>query len=127
VKNIIVFVFIIFTISVSIYGCSNRSAKLIGNVYTFQDDSVRFVAGFDNDTLFYTVKDMLHESLKVASHRSKYIFQKINDSTFVVELATKPKFWETNTWEIIIDDKDGLYSAKSKRYFKKTGDKNSMK
>ncbi|MDQ3019910.1 MAG: hypothetical protein M3R36_04965 [Bacteroidota bacterium] len=125
--KIIIIAAIFFIFAFLIFGCSNRSARLIGNVYTHQDDSVRFVAGFDKDTLFYTVKDMLNDSLKIASHRSKYTFNKINDSTFLVVLTSKPKFWETNTWEIVIDDKDGLYSANSKRYFKHTDDKNILK
>ncbi len=128
-KNTIVVLSAVLVISFLISGCSkNRSAKLIGNVYTFQDDSLRFVAGFDQDSLFYTVKDMMNESLKVAFHKSKYKINQVNDSDYIVILETKPRFWETNTWEIVIDNNGrGLYSANSKRYFKLTDDKNVLK
>lgn len=124
-KNITIFSVFIF-VTVILSGCSNRSTKLIGNVYTFQDDSLRFVAGFDQDTLFFTVKDMMNDSVKVAFHKSKYKINKVDDSTFIVEVEKKPKFWEKNTWEIVIENDNGLYTVGSKRHYKKSDDRNSL-
>lgn len=126
-KNTFKIFSVLIFISVFVPGCSNRSSGLIGNVYTFQDDSLRFVAGFDQDTLLFTVKDLMNDSLKVAFHKTKYKINKVDDSTFIIEVEKKPKFWEKNTWEIVIDNNNGLYTTGSKRYYKKSDNRNDLK
>lgn len=95
-------------------GCQSRFDKIKGKVYLYEDSIYAFTAGFDNDTLYYIMKD----AQRPYFHRSKYKSKKINDSTFLIELTDKPKFWEKNTWEIVIHDEKGFSSRESNKYYK---------
>ncbi|MEO6694859.1 MAG: hypothetical protein ABIY50_06120 [Ignavibacteria bacterium] len=92
----------------------NRFDKLIGRVYYHEDSIFQMTAGFDKDTIYYIMKD----SLRPLFHRSKYKSKKIDDSTYLLELTDKPKFWEKNSWEIIVRDDKGFVSKESKRYYR---------
>jgi hypothetical protein len=73
-----------------------------------------FIAGFDNDTLYYIIRGpKLNQS-----HKTKYKIEQLNDSAYLVEVEKKPVFWDKSTWEIVSgkgDDK-GFYSAESRNY-----------
>ena len=94
--------------------CQNKFNKLVGKVYYYEDSIFQMTAGFDNDTIYYIMKD----SLRPLFHRSNYKSKKINDSTFLLELTDKPTFWDKNTWEIIVRDDKGFVSKESKRYYR---------
>lgn len=94
--------------------CQNKFDKLIGKVYYYEDSIFQMTAGFDKDTIYYIMKD----SLRPLFHRSKYKINKIDDSTFILDLSEKPKFWDKKTWEIIVRDDKGFISKESKRYYR---------
>jgi len=94
--------------------CQNKFNKLVGKVYYYEDSIFQMTAGFDNDTIYYIMKD----SLRPLFHRSNYKSKKINDSTFLLELTDKPTFWDKNTWEIIVRDDKGFVSKESQRYYR---------
>jgi len=94
--------------------CQTRFDKLVGKVYYYEDSIFQMTAGFDKDTIYYIMKD----SLRPLFHRSKYKSKKINDSTFMLELTDKPKFWDKNTWEIIVPNDKGFLSKESQRYYR---------
>ena len=93
-------------------GCKTNMDNIIGKVYLYEDSVFTFTAGFDKDTLYYIMKD----AQRPYFHRSKYTSKKVDDSTFLIELTDKPKFWEKNTWEIVVNDSKGFFSKESRKY-----------
>jgi len=106
-----------------IIGCEKKNDVLRGNVYFHDADSLSYIAGFDKDTLYYIIRG---PKLNM-SHKTGYKLNKVNDSTFVVEVAEKPKFWDKPTWEIVMGKDKGFYSAESKNYYKYSPDKNILR
>jgi hypothetical protein len=97
-----------------IAGCSNNFSKIVGKVYFYQDSTLELTAGFGKDTLYYIMKDAGPPRF----HKSKYKLNKVNDSTFQLELLDKPKFWEKNTWEIVVRNAGEIYSTESNKTYK---------
>ena len=95
-------------------GCKTNMDNINGKVYLYEDSVFTFTAGFDKDTLYYIMKD----AQRPYFHRSKYTSKKVDDSTFIIELTDKPKFWEKNTWEIVVNDSKGFFSKESRKYYK---------
>ncbi|MBK8551525.1 MAG: hypothetical protein IPL53_10885 [Ignavibacteria bacterium] len=124
-KNLFLSVFITSVLYILISGCGKKDDPFTGNVYFHDADSLAFIAGFDKDTLFYIIRGpKLNQS-----HKTKYKMEKVNDSTYLVEVEKKPVFWEKNTWEIVHgkgDDK-GFYSAESRNYYQYSPDKNILR
>jgi len=108
------FIFSMIVLMFLFSSCKTKFDKLVGKVYYYEDSIFQMTAGFDNDTLYYIMKD----SLRPLFHRSRYKSKKINDSTFLLELTEKPKFWDKNTWEIIVRDDKGFVSKESNRYYR---------
>ncbi|HMS64039.1 MAG TPA: hypothetical protein PKD83_02160 [Ignavibacteria bacterium] len=95
-------------------GCSNNFKKITGKTYIYEDSLFTFTAGFDNDTLYYIIKD----TQRPYFYRTKYKLNKINDSTFNILVEKKPKQWPKDTWDIIVTDGNGFKSAESKNYYR---------
>lgn len=107
--------FLIITVLIFLVsGCNSNLDKIKGKVYLYEDSIYTFTAGFDKDTLYYIMKD----AQRPYFHRSKYTSKKVDDSTFIIELTDKPKFWEKNTWEIVVKDDKGFFSKESRKYYK---------
>ena len=107
-------------------GCGKNQNPFNGNVYFHDADSLAFIAGFDNDTLYYIIRGPKVNQ----SHKSKYTSKKISDSSYVIEVEKKPVFWTKNTWDIVLpaDKNDkGFYSAESRNYYKYSPDKNILR
>ncbi len=116
--------FLFFAVSILlISGCVKKNDILNGNVYFHDADSLSYIAGFDKDTLFYIIRG---PKLNM-SHKTKYKLNKVNDSTYVIEVTDKPKFWDKNTWEIVMGKDKGFYSSESKNYYKYSPDKNILR
>ncbi len=113
------------TIYIAISGCGKNNDPFKGNVYFHDADSLAFIAGFDNDTLYYIIRGpKLNQS-----HKSKYKIKQLNDSSYLLEVEKKPVFWDKNIWEIVKgkgDDK-GFYSAESRNYYQYSPDKNILR
>lgn len=108
------FFLIITVLFFLVSGCNSNLDKIKGKVYLYEDSIYTFTAGFDKDTLYYIMKD----AQRPYFHRSKYTSKKVDDSTFIIELTDKPKFWEKNTWEIVVKDDKGFFSKESRKYYK---------
>lgn len=111
---------------IAISGCGKKNNPFNGNVYFHDADSLAFIAGFDNDTLYYIIRGPKVNQ----SHKSKYTSKKIDDSTYTIELEKKPVFWVKNTWDIVLpkDKNDkGFYSAESRNYYQYSPDKNILR
>lgn len=110
----------IFAILVTIYviisltGCKNNFSQLVGKVYLYEDSVVTLTAGFDNDTLFYIMKDIRQPFFFKAPYESR----KIDDSTFEIKVSQKPNFWEKDTWEIVIKNDKEFTSKESRKTYK---------
>ena len=122
-KILITFFFFIISI-VSLSGCG-KSNPLNGNVYFHDADSLSYIAGFDNDTLYYIIRGpKLNQS-----HKTKYTVKKEDDSTYTIEVEKKPIFWEKNTWKVIVgkEKEKGFFSAESRNYYQYSPDKNILR
>ncbi|MEO8664546.1 MAG: hypothetical protein ABI462_03540 [Ignavibacteria bacterium] len=106
-----------------ISGCGKKSDPFSGNVYFHDADSLSYIAGFDKDTLYYIIRG---PKLNM-SHKTPYKINKVNDTTFVVEVTEKPKFWDKNTWEIVLGKDKGFYSAESRNFYQYSPDKNILR
>ena len=104
-------------------GCGKKNDFLSGNVYFHDADSLSYIAGFDKDTLYYIIRG---PKLNM-SHKTRYKLEKKNDTTYVVEVTEKPKFWDKNTWEIVLGKDKGFYSAESGNYYQYSPDKNILR
>ncbi len=110
----------IFTILISAYviisftSCKNNFNQIIGKVYYYEDSTVALTAGFDDDTLFYIMKDERQPYF----FRAPYTAKKIDDSTFEIKVAEKPKFWEKDTWEIVVRNDREIISKESRKVYK---------
>jgi len=104
----------VIVLMILVSGCNSKFDKIIGKTYLFEDSVFAFTAGFDKDTLFYIMKD----AQRPYFHKTKYKSTKINDSTYSIEVTNKPKFWDKNVWEIIVNDDKGFISKDSRKYYK---------
>lgn len=109
-------------ITVTGSGCGKKADVFGGNVYFHDADSLAYIAGFDNDTLYYIIRGPKQNM----SHKSKYSVTKKDDTTFTITLTDKPPFWEKETWDVVLKDK-GFYSAESKNYYQYSADKNILR
>ncbi len=110
----------------ALQGCGKKQDPFNGNVYYHDADSLAFIAGFDNDTLYYIIRGPKVNQ----SHKTKYASEKISDSSYVVKVEKKPVFWTKDTWDIVLpaDKNDkGFYSAESRNYYKYSADKNILR
>ena len=105
---------LVFLSLIIISSCQMDKLKLKGNVFLYQDGTEKQFVGFGDEEIYLKWDD----SLGVDSYQGKYTINYINDTTAVIELQETPKFWESNTWKIIIDEDKGFYSEKSKKYYK---------
>lgn len=114
-KNYIqIFLFIAFNILL-LSGCKSQSKfnSIENKVYYYEDTVYQLTAGFSNDTLFYIMKDQGPPKF----HKTPYKLNKVNDSTFTVIVEKKPKFWDKDSWDIIVNNENAFTSAESnKRY-----------
>ncbi len=108
-KNIYSILFFLLINVILLSGCSNKFKDLVGKVYLYQDSVYTFTAAFDKDTLYYIMKDQGPPRF----HKTPYKTKKINDSTFVLEVSNKPKFWEKDTWEIVVRNNNEFISGES--------------
>ncbi|MBS1518096.1 MAG: hypothetical protein JSS91_08405 [Bacteroidetes bacterium] len=98
---------------VFIAGCRNNFDNLNGRVFLYKDSVYEFTAGFDKDTLFYIMKD----ARRPFFHKTTFKKKKVDDSTFIITVKDKPKFWDKDTWEIVVTDDKGFRSKESGNYY----------
>lgn len=113
-KSLPVFILIYFAAVFIVAGCGNNFKKLNGKAYLYKDTVYEFTAEFDNDSLYYIMKD----AQRPYFHKSKFKLKKVDDSTFTLELEKKPPFWAKNTWDIIVHEGSGFRSKESGNYYK---------
>ena len=109
-KKIIILLFF-----VTILFCSCNKSKvtpLTGNVFTYQNGPEKQTVGFSDDKIYFKWID----SLGSDAFESDYNLSNTNDTLVTVTLKDKPKYWETNKWEIVLKDK-GFYSLSSKKFY----------
>lgn len=112
-KNFIIILLFIGINILLLSGCKNKFNSIENKVYYYEDSVYQFTAGFSNDTLYYIMKDQGPPRF----HKTPFKAEKINDSTFSIWVEKKPKFWEKDTWEIIVNNENAITSAESnKRY-----------
>jgi len=104
---------ILIVIFVIASGCKNNFDNLNGKVFLYKDSVYEFTAGFDKDTLFYIMKDERMPRF----HKTTFTKKKVDDSTFLLTVKDQPKFWEKNTWEIVVTDEKGFRSKESGNYY----------
>lgn len=113
-KNLLIALAFIFINVLLLSGCKNKLEEVKKRVYLYQDTTLTLTAGLDKDTLYYIMKDQGPPRF----HKTPYKSKKINDSTFVIEVTNKPKFWDKNTWEIIVRNENEFVSAESGKVYK---------
>lgn len=94
-------------------GCNNSFDALKGKVYLYKDSVYEFTAAFEGDTIFYIMKD---ERMPMF-HKSLFESEQVNDSTYLITLKDQPKFWDKNTWEIVVIDDKKFRSKESGNYY----------
>ena len=50
-------------------------------------------------------------------HKSLFESEQVNDSTYLITLKDQPKFWDKNTWEIVVVDDKKFRSKESGNYY----------
>ncbi|HUU88944.1 MAG TPA: hypothetical protein VMX17_14510 [Candidatus Glassbacteria bacterium] len=110
-KNLLIILSMAFLI---VSGCQDDILTLKGNVFLYEDGADKIFVGFSEEEIYLKWDD----SLGVDSYQGSYTLNYIDDTTVVVEVKEKPKYWKANTWKIIIDGKKGFYSEDSKKYYK---------
>lgn len=110
------YIYFAFVISFVILSCNKNTNfnKIVGKVYFYKDSVYELTAGFDKDTLYYIMKDQGPPRF----HKSKYKLKKVNDTTFQLQLSNKPKFWEKDTWEIVVKGDKEIYSSETNKIYK---------
>lgn len=123
-----------FALAFTLYSCDklkemSAGDKFSGKIFYYYDDSTKLIAGFEKDTLYYVlrVKSPVSPMEVPVGHKSKYALNKTNDSTYVITLENKPRFWEKNTWEVVLRDPNTLYSVESGKIYLRTEDKSLLK
>ncbi|MDZ4712900.1 MAG: hypothetical protein SGI89_11335 [bacterium] len=112
-KNFILFFLFTTAAMLMLAGCKDKFNAIEGKVYYYEDTVYQFTAGFDNDTMYYIMKDQGPPRF----HKSPFTAKKVNDSVFTIQVTSKPKFWEKDTWEITVrNDNEFLSTESGKKY-----------
>lgn len=108
-------------------GCNKE--PFAGKIFYYYDDSTKLIAGFEKDTMYYVLRTKSPVSpMEVPiGHKSKYTTTKKDDSTYIFRLEQKPRFWEKDTWEVVLRDPKTLYSVESGKIYIETKDRSLLK
>jgi hypothetical protein len=108
----------LFALVLFLPSCGKKKiTPLVGKVYTYQSGIEKQTIGFSDDKLYFKWDD----SLGIDAYQTDYTMILNNDSLITITVKDKPKYWESDKWEIVMKD-DGFYTLASKKYYKQNSD-----